>query len=103
MVIADGVAIAAGAVLHKRLPEGILHRMAAVMFLLFGLWMLFDSALGWRWPAVAITGSVAVAAVTAGVIGLRRARRWNRRLTEADATLAIRADTPTGTSSVRDP
>lgn len=75
MVLADGVAIAVGAVLHKRLPEGLLHRLAAVMFLLFGLWMLFDGALGWRWPAVAITGSVAVAALTAGVMGLIRRRR----------------------------
>ena len=75
MVLADGVAIAVGAVLHKRLPEGLLHRLAAVMFLLFGLWMLVDGALGWRWPAVAITGSVAAAALTAGVVGMRRRRR----------------------------
>lgn len=75
MVLADGVAIAVGAVLHKRLPEGLLHRLAGVMFFLFGLWMLFDSALGWRWPAVAITGSVAVAALTVGVVGLVRRRR----------------------------
>jgi putative Ca2+/H+ antiporter (TMEM165/GDT1 family) len=74
MVLADGVAIAVGAVLHKRLPGGLLHRVAAVMFLLFGLWMLFDSALGWRWPAVAITGSVAVVAVTACLLGLLRRR-----------------------------
>ena len=26
-----------------------------MLFLLFGLWMLFDGALGLRWPAVAIT------------------------------------------------
>lgn len=75
MVLADGVAIAVGAVLHKRLPEGLLHRLAAVMFLLFGLWLLIDGALGWRWPAVAITGCVAVAALTAGVVGVARRRR----------------------------
>jgi len=75
MVIADGVAIAAGAVLHKRLPEGVLHRMAAVMFLLFGLWMLIDGALGCRWAAVAITASVAAVALTAGAVGLTRRRR----------------------------
>ena len=45
------------------------------MFLIFGLWMLFDGALGWRWPAVAITGSVAVVAVAAGLARLRRRRR----------------------------
>ncbi len=75
MILADGVAIAVGAVLHKRLPEGLLHRLAGVMFLIFGLWMLFDGALGWRWPAVAITGSVAVVAVAAGLARLRRRRR----------------------------
>lgn len=75
MVLADGAAIAVGALLHKRLPEGLLHRLAGVMFLLFGLWMLFDGALGWRWPAVAITGSVAAVALTAGVVGLLRRHR----------------------------
>ena len=74
MVLADGVAIAVGAVLHKRLPERILHRMAAALFLLFGLWMLFDGALGWRWLAIATTGSVAAVAVTAGVVGFLRRR-----------------------------
>lgn len=75
MVVADGVAIAVGAVLHKRLPEGVLHRMAAVMFLLFGLWMLLDGALGWRWPAVAVTGVVAAAALTAAAIAVTRRGR----------------------------
>ena len=36
MVLADGVAIAVGAVLHKRLPEHFLHGLASVLFLLFG-------------------------------------------------------------------
>ena len=30
MVLADGAAIAVGALLHKRLPEGLLHRLAGV-------------------------------------------------------------------------
>jgi Ca2+/H+ antiporter, TMEM165/GDT1 family len=75
MVLADGVAIAVGAVLHKRLPEGFLHRLAAVMFLLFGLWLFFNGALGWRWPAIAITALVAAVAVTAGALGGLRRRR----------------------------
>ena len=75
MVLADGAAIAAGALLHKRLPERVLHRMAAVMFLLFGLWMLFDGALGWRWLAIASTVSAAAAALTVGLVGFRRRRR----------------------------
>ncbi len=74
MVLADGVAIAVGAVLHKRLPERILHRLAGVLFLMFGLWMLFDRALGWRWLAIATTGSVVAVAITVGVVGILRRR-----------------------------
>ncbi len=74
MVLADGVAIAVGAVMHKRLPEHFLHVMASVLFLLFGLWLLFDGALGWRWVALAVTGSVAAAAAVAGAVGLARRR-----------------------------
>ena len=59
MVLADGVAIAVGALLHKRLPERFLHLMASVLFLVFGLWLLFDNALGLPWVAVASTGRVA--------------------------------------------
>jgi putative Ca2+/H+ antiporter (TMEM165/GDT1 family) len=72
MVLADGVAIAVGALLHKRLPERFLHGVASVLFLLFGLWLLFDSALGLRWIAVAVTGAVAVTAVAVVVIRNRR-------------------------------
>jgi len=75
MVLADGVAIAVGHVLHKRLPERVLRRMAAVLFLLFGLWMLFDSALGSRWLAIATTGAVATLAITMSAAGLVRVRR----------------------------
>ena len=49
MVLADGVAIAVGAVLHKRLPEHFLHGLASVLFLLFGLWLLLRRS---AWPAV---------------------------------------------------
>ncbi len=74
MVLADGVAIAVGALLHKRLPERFLHGLASVLFLLFGLWLLFDSALRLPWVALAVTGSVAVIALAAAVVGFRRAR-----------------------------
>jgi putative Ca2+/H+ antiporter (TMEM165/GDT1 family) len=67
MVLADGVAIAVGAVMHKRLPERFLHTLASVLFLLFGLWLLFDGALGQRLIAVAVTGAVAAAALIAVV------------------------------------
>lgn len=72
MVLADGVAIAVGALLNKRLPERFLHGVASVLFLLFGLWLLFDSALGLRWIAVAVTGAAAVTAVAVVVIRHRR-------------------------------
>jgi putative Ca2+/H+ antiporter (TMEM165/GDT1 family) len=72
MVLADGVAIAVGAVLHKRLPEQFLHGLASVLFLLFGLWLLFDGALGLRWAAV---GAVTVALATAGAVAFVRYRR----------------------------
>jgi len=65
MVLADGVAIAVGAVLHKRLPERFLHSLASVLFALFGIWLLLDTAIGLRWVALSVTGAVAVAATTA--------------------------------------
>jgi putative Ca2+/H+ antiporter (TMEM165/GDT1 family) len=73
MVLADGVAIAVGALLHKRLPERFLHGLASVLFLLFGLWLLLDAALGLRWIALAVTGTVAVTAVAVAVVRNGRA------------------------------
>jgi putative Ca2+/H+ antiporter (TMEM165/GDT1 family) len=74
MVLADGAAIAVGAVLHKRLPEHFLHSLASVLFLLFGLWLLFDGALGMRLVAVAVTGSVAAVVVAAALTRILRRR-----------------------------
>ena len=75
MVLADGVAIAVGALMHKRLPEHFLHSMASVLFLLFGLWLLFDGALGLRVAAVVATGAVVVAVAVTGLVGRRRRRK----------------------------
>jgi uncharacterized membrane protein YfcA len=77
MVLADGVAIAVGAVLHKRLPERFLHGMASVLFLLFGLWLLFDGGLGLRWVAVGVTVAVAVATAAVAAAAFIRNRREN--------------------------
>jgi putative Ca2+/H+ antiporter (TMEM165/GDT1 family) len=74
MVLADGVAIAVGAVLNKRLPERLLHGLASVLFALFGIWLLLDTAIGLRWMAVVATGAVA-AATTAAVTLVRRRRQ----------------------------
>ncbi len=50
--------------------------MASVLFLLFGLWMLFYSALGWHTAGIVITGGVAAAACIAGIVtAIRRRRR----------------------------
>ncbi|OBA64425.1 hypothetical protein A5647_02365 [Mycobacterium sp. 1100029.7] len=75
MVLADGLAIGAGMLLHRRLPRQLLHLMASVLFLMFGLWMLLDGALGWRPVAVAVTAVVALAAMTAAAAQTRRRRR----------------------------
>jgi putative Ca2+/H+ antiporter (TMEM165/GDT1 family) len=75
MVLADGVAIVVGRLLHRRLPERFLHEMAAVLFLLFGLWLLFDNALRLPWVAVAATAGVAGAVVIAAVIRYASGRR----------------------------
>lgn len=73
MIVGDGLAIAAGLLLHRRLPRKLLHTSASLLFLLFGLWMLFDEALGWRWVAIGVT--VATALVAATVAAVRSARR----------------------------
>ncbi|CKN42842.1 transmembrane protein [Mycobacterium tuberculosis] len=48
MILADGLAIGAGLLLHRRLPERLLQVLTGLLFLLFGLWLLFDDALGFR-------------------------------------------------------
>lgn len=75
MLLADGLAIAAGLLLHQRLPEQLLHSLASLLFLLFGLWMLFDTALGWRWVAVAVTAAVLLATAALAVAQTLRRRR----------------------------
>jgi putative Ca2+/H+ antiporter (TMEM165/GDT1 family) len=75
MVLADGAAIAVGAVLHTRLPERFLHGLASVLFLLFGTWLLLDTALGLKWVAIAVTAAIAVfVAITATVTMVRNRR-----------------------------
>jgi Ca2+/H+ antiporter, TMEM165/GDT1 family len=72
MVLADGLGIAAGVLLHRRLPQRVLHELASLLFFLFGLWLLFDGALGWRLVAVVATASAAVVAGGAAIaLGLR--------------------------------
>jgi Ca2+/H+ antiporter, TMEM165/GDT1 family len=75
MVFADALAIGAGMLLHRRLPKQLLHVLASLLFLMFGLWMLLDSALGWRSVAIAVIAVVALTAVTAATAQTLRRRR----------------------------
>jgi putative Ca2+/H+ antiporter (TMEM165/GDT1 family) len=109
MVLADGVAIAIGVALHKQLPERFLHAMASLLFAVFGLWLLFDSALGWRWLAVGAVVSVVAAALVVAVRSVRHRRsrplampalessrsRRNRRLATTDAGIDLHSASPT--------
>jgi Ca2+/H+ antiporter, TMEM165/GDT1 family len=36
--------------------------LASLLFVLFGLWLLFDTALDWRWVAVVASAATAVSA-----------------------------------------
>ena len=75
MVLADALAIGVGILLHKRLPEKLLHILASLLFLMFGLWMLCDSALGLPSVAIAVTVAVALAAATVAAAQTLRRRR----------------------------
>ncbi|WP_046317288.1 TMEM165/GDT1 family protein [Mycobacterium sp. UM_Kg1] len=81
MVLADAVAVAAGAVLHRRLPERSLHAAASLLFLACGLWILLDEALGRRTVAVAV---VAALAAVASASALWRASRRRSASTAGD-------------------
>lgn len=72
MVLADALAIGVGMLLHRRLPERVLHALASRLFLMFGLWMLFDGALGWRSVAIAMTVATALTAAAQTLWGRRR-------------------------------
>lgn len=75
MVAADAVAIVAGRVLHRRLPERLLHVLASLLFLLFGVWMLTARALGAPTPLVlAALGATGAAAALAALTAARRRR-----------------------------
>jgi putative Ca2+/H+ antiporter (TMEM165/GDT1 family) len=75
MVLADGLAIGVGTLLHRRLPRQLLHTLASLLFLIFGLWMLLDGALGLRSLAIAVTVAVMLTAATVAAAQTRRRRR----------------------------
>jgi hypothetical protein len=51
------------------------------------MWMLLDSAQGWRWPAVAVTGSIALVAALAVVVRLRTKRNFGAFAQETGKSL----------------
>lgn len=85
MVLADAVAIAVGTVLHRQLPEHLLHEAAGLLFAACGLWMILDEALGRRPLAIA---AVAGLIVLASGAALRRAARRRRGQTAGDGSAA---------------
>jgi putative Ca2+/H+ antiporter (TMEM165/GDT1 family) len=88
MVLADALAIAVGMLLHQRLPAKLLHFLASLLFLLFGLWMLFDGALGRRSVAIAVTATVALVAATVAAAQTLRRRRTHASSAERSADVA---------------
>ena len=58
--------------LHRRLPGRLRHVLAGALFLLFGLWLLLDGALGWRTAGVAVTATVGLAVLAGTSAWLRR-------------------------------
>jgi hypothetical protein len=68
MVLADGLAIGIGTWLHRQRAPRLVHVLASLLFLVFGLWILFDFALGWRYVAITVAAGVALAAAIAAVI-----------------------------------
>jgi putative Ca2+/H+ antiporter (TMEM165/GDT1 family) len=96
MVLADGVAIAVGRLLHKRLPERFLHVMASLLFLLFGLWILFANALRLPTVAIAVTATVGGAAIAVGFIRWARRRKASASPVTPDASHGAAQHAPNG-------
>ncbi|HEU4362505.1 MAG TPA: TMEM165/GDT1 family protein [Mycobacterium sp.] len=86
MVLADAVAIAVATLLHRRLPEHFLHGAASLLFLGFGLWILFDDALGWRAAAITATAAVGSAGIAATLLHWLPARRAGHRAASGSGT-----------------
>jgi hypothetical protein len=68
MVAADGLAIIVGAVAGKHLPERLIQIVAAVLFLLFGSYMLLENIFPSLSVLVVAACSLAVVAAFAAVL-----------------------------------
>jgi Ca2+/H+ antiporter, TMEM165/GDT1 family len=92
MVAADALAIAVGAIAGKHLPERFIQLSAAALFLVFGIYMLFETA----FPA---TPALVIGVSAAGVVLLIAAVL--RALPERLRPAAMRADPPSPAMSVQ--
>lgn len=70
MVVADGLAIVVGAVAGKHLPERLIQIGAAVLFLLFGFYMLLDNVLAAPIWVIALATAAIVGLLAVGVRAL---------------------------------
>ncbi len=95
MVAADGLAIVVGAVAGKHLPERMIQISAAVLFLLFGAYMLLESAFPGAHVAVIVGGAVAAVALFAAVLRAMPERLRPAVLRTEPASVAS-ADTASG-------
>jgi Ca2+/H+ antiporter, TMEM165/GDT1 family len=63
------------------LPAQLVPVLGSLLFPVFGVWILFDSALGWWSAAIIVATAVALAAAIAAVI--HRSQTSRRRRTRA--------------------
>jgi len=80
MVAADALAIAVGAVAGKHLPENVIKIGAGYLFLLFGSWMLVESAFPQASVVLITLGAVAITALIGGLWTLLQRRLIRRRI-----------------------
>jgi putative Ca2+/H+ antiporter (TMEM165/GDT1 family) len=91
MVVADGLAIVLGAVAGKHLPERLIQLTAAVLFLLFGAYMLLENVFPTAPGAIIVASAVAFVVVFVAVL---------RALPERMRPAVMRAEPASPTVSV---
>ena len=90
MVAADALAIAVGAVAGKHLPKSVIKLGAGYLFLLFGGWMLVDSAFPQASLVLITLGAVAITALIGGLWTLLQRRLTRRRTPEPIEPTTVR-------------
>ena len=90
MVAADALAIAVGALAGKHLPENVIKLGAGYLFLLFGGWMLVESAFPQASLVLVTLGAVALTALIGGLWTLLQRRLTRRRTPEPIEPTTVR-------------